>query len=139
MSSSTANRPEKHRPLFVLDTSAVITMMRDAPGGSVVGVQLRQAVISSVNWTEVVDDCRAHDVDADKLRRDLEYIGLTIVPFTAEDARQAADFWDPSRRVRLSLSDRACLALAARLEVPVMTADHAWQHLSVGVEIRLLR
>ena len=137
--TSSNSRADAHRPLFVLDTSAVIAMMRDTPGGSVVGVQIHQAAMSSVNWTEVVDDCRAHGIDADKLKRDLEVIGLSIVPFTADDARQAAEFWDPSRKIRLSLSDRACLALASRLGLPVMTASHAWKHLSVGVEIRLLR
>ncbi len=137
--TSTTPPADVQRRLFTLDTSAVIAMMRDTPGGSVVGVQIRQAAISSVNWTEVVDDCRAHDIDADKLKRDLEAIGLKIVEFTARDARKAAEFWDPSRRIRLSLSDRACLALASRLGVPVMTASRAWEHLSVGVEIRLLR
>ena len=139
MTSSTFPSADAHRPHFALDTSALITMMRDAPGGSVVGVQIRQAAVSAVNWTEVVDDCRAHGIDPDKLRRDLESIGLAILPFTSEDARQAANFWDPSRKIRLSLSDRACLALASRLEVPVMTANRAWKHLSVGVEVRLLR
>jgi len=139
MSPSPPRAPETSRPQFVLDTSAVLTMMRDAPGGSVVGIQLRQAAISAVNWTEVVDDCLAHQVDADKLRLDLERIGLTILPFTPEDACRAAEFWDPSRKIRLSMSERASLALAARLEVPVMTAVRAWRHLNVGVEIRLLR
>lgn len=138
MSRATAPKSDGPRPRLALDTSAVLAMMRDTPGGSVVGVQIHQAAISSVNWTEVVDDCRAHDVDADKLRLDLEEIGLSIVPFTSEDARQAAEFWDPSRKIRLSLSDRACLALAKRLGVPVMTAVRAWRHLAVGVEIRLL-
>ncbi len=127
------------QPRFALDTSAVLAMLQNAPGGSLVGIQLHQAVVSTVNWSEVVEYSRAHKVDIDGLREDLEKIGMRILPFTIEDADQAADFWDASRRIRLSLADRACLALAARLKIPAMTADRSWQQLSVGVEIHLLR
>jgi ribonuclease VapC len=39
----------------------------------------------------------------------------------------------------LSLGDRACLALAILLRLPIYTSDRVWKKLALGVEIRLLR
>ena len=39
-----------------------------------------------------------------------------------------------------SFGDRACLALAARFEVPAVTADRSWNDLpEIGVAVRLIR
>lgn len=58
-----------------------------------------------------------------------------------EDALVAASLRPLTRRVGLSLGDRACLALAIRLGLPAATADRAWVDLAapVGVEVRLVR
>ena len=74
---------------------------------------------------------------SDGLRRDLEAVGLRIFPFTAEDADTAANIRDPSRE--LSLSCRACLALASRLKLPIMTADQTWKQIDAGIDIQLIR
>lgn len=125
------------KPRFVLDSSALLTMIKEAPGGSVVGAQLRQSAISAVNWSDVLTSARAHGVEVGNLRRDLELVGLEIFPFTAEDAEVASTFHDATHD--LCTCDRACLALAARLGLPVLTADALWQKLAVGVDIQLIR
>jgi len=44
-----------------------------------------------------------------------------------------------TKRRSISLGDRACLALAIELGMPVLTGDRAWRDLDIGVEIRLFR
>jgi ribonuclease VapC len=47
-----------------------------------------------------------------------------------------------ARRIRhygLSLGDRACLALAMELKLPVVTADRAWIDLDLGIDICVIR
>ena len=39
----------------------------------------------------------------------------------------------------LSLADRACLALAARLGVPALTADRSWTDAEVEADVELIR
>jgi PIN domain nuclease of toxin-antitoxin system len=46
-----------------------------------------------------------------------------------------------TRAAGLSLGDRSCLALAAKLGLPAITADRAWARIAdaVGVEVRVIR
>jgi ribonuclease VapC len=61
-----------------------------------------------------------------------------IIDFGPELARATAALRTATRPLGLSLGDRACLALARQLQLPVLTADTLWRDLSIGVEIRLL-
>jgi len=69
----------------------------------------------------------------------VEGLGVTIVPFGAEDAELAAQLRSSTQILGLSLADRACLALAARTDLPALTADRAWAGLDVGIRVRLFR
>jgi PIN domain nuclease of toxin-antitoxin system len=73
------------------------------------------------------------------LRRDVEALGVTIVPFTVEDAEEAAVLWPETSPAGFSLGDRACLALARREAVEAVTMDRAWESVSIGVNVRVIR
>jgi ribonuclease VapC len=64
---------------------------------------------------------------------------ITVEPFTAADAIDAGRLRPLTRDVGLSLGDRACLALARRLDAPALTADTDWQGVAHGVELRPIR
>ena len=123
--------------LCVLDASAVLALLHSEPGADAVEEALEHAAISTVNWSEVCQRSIAHDVDVSDL--DTEALGVQLVPFSVEDAEQAAELWSATRHLGLSLGDRACLGLARRLERPALTADRAWLDLDLGVEIRAIR
>lgn len=123
----------------VLDASALLALLHSEPGGEAVQDLLERAAISTVNWTEVVQKALERKAETEGLRQDLEALGLRVLPFSADQAEQTARWREPTRSLGLSLGDRACLALAAHLRVPAVTADRVWKDLSLGVEIRLLR
>ena len=123
----------------VLDASALLAALHGESGGEQVERLLEQATISTVNWAEVVQRSLAHTVAVEGLEGDLEALGLTIAPFTMEDAELSAKLWPDTRLFGLSLADRACLALALRLGLPAVTADQAWKGLDVGIRIDLIR
>lgn len=123
----------------VLDASALLALLHTEPGGEIVSDLLATAVISSVNWSEVVQKALDRQAAVDGLRQDLEALGLEIIPFTAEHAERTAQLRAKSQHLGLSLGDRACLALAAALELPAVTADKIWDELEIGVEVRIAR
>ena len=132
-------RPSSSVPDAVLDASALIALLWDEPGGQAVERLLGRAVVSAVNWAEVLQRYRAHGIDTADKRESVEAIGVGIVGFTPDDAELAADLWEPTRAAGLSLADRACLALARRLDLPAHTADRDWRKVDVGVDVILIR
>lgn len=123
----------------VLDASALLALLNSEPGGEIVADLLASAVISSVNWSEVVQKSLDRQADVDGLRQDLEALGLEIRSFTAEDAERTAHLRAITERLGLSLGDRACLALAASLGLPAVTADRIWDDLEIGIAVRIAR
>jgi ribonuclease VapC len=123
----------------VLDASALLAFLQNEPGCDQVEATLPEAVISSVNWSEVMQKSIAAAVDVNGMRGDLEALGLRIVPFGAEEAEVSAQLWQQTRSTGLSLGDRACLSTGIRLNVPVLTADQIWTTLNLPVAVRCLR
>lgn len=140
--------PRRHRkspdvgeptPPGVLDASALLALLAKEPGGDAVESWLRPGtVMSAVNWSEIVT--RAVELDvASGLRAQVVALGMTIVTFDADDAEAAAALRPLTRSSGLSLGDRACLALARRRGLPVVTAERVWAGLNLGVDVRLIR
>ncbi|MEV1295701.1 hypothetical protein [Pseudonocardia sp. NPDC049635] len=63
-------------------------------------------------------------------------LGIRIEPL---DAATAAKLCPATRTVGLSLGDRCCLALAARLDGPAITADQAWTGLDLDITVITIR
>lgn len=129
----------------VLDASALLAHLRDEPGGDVVVEAIASgAVISTVNLAEVFSRVADRGDDPAKLAAELTQIGLldgaiVVEPFTASDAIDAGRLRPLTRDAGLSLGERACLALARRLDAPALTADTDWQGVAHGVELRPVR
>lgn len=129
----------------VLDASALLAHLRDDPGADVVAEAIASgAVISTVNLAEVFSRVADRGEDPAKLAAELTQSGLldgaiTVEPFTAADAIDAGRLRPLTRDAGLSLGDRACLALARRLDAPALTADTDWQGVAHGVELRPIR
>lgn len=100
---------------------------------------MSQAVVGTVNWSEVVQKALRHQVDITGMREEFVQAGVVFSPFTVEQAEIAALLWDKTRHLGLSLGDRACLALAMEHQLPILTADRAWSELDLGLQIQLVR
>jgi PIN domain nuclease of toxin-antitoxin system len=123
----------------VLDASALLAYLQDEPGQEKVEAVLANAVMSSVNWAEVMQKSVAAGVDVEGMQQDVSALGLAILPFTADDADHAGRLWQQTRQHGLSLGDRACLTLGQILQAPVLTADRVWARLDLPVTVHLLR
>jgi ribonuclease VapC len=123
----------------VLDSSAALAVLRREPGHERVSAVLAQAIISSVNMAEVLAKAAARGLSVAQEEQGLLGTGLVVEPFSDADARASAMLFPMTRALGLSLGDRACLALGQRLGLTVLTADHAWAGLTVGVTVLLIR
>jgi ribonuclease VapC len=123
----------------VLDASALLAMLQTEPGGDEVQALLETAAICSVNWSEVAQKALDWQAEIEGLRQELEALGLEILPLTAPLAETTARLRPSTRQAGLSLGDRACLALAAVLGLPAVTADRVWPDLGLPIEIRVVR
>ena len=123
---------------YILDASALLAMLGREPGGDAVAMTLAVSALSTVNWSEVLQQARAPGIDVDGLDRELESLGLRFVPFGVAQAEAAADLWLRGER-HLAFADRACLATAAVDGSPVLTADRAWSEIDASVRVELIR
>lgn len=97
------------------------------------------AFVSTINLAEVYTKVVAHGVELPPVATRLRSLGLRTVPFSDDDAEQAALLLPATRAFGLSLGDRACLALGRRLSAPVLTADRAWANITLGVAVEVIR
>jgi len=124
----------------VLDSSAVLALLRDEPGADIVAESLDRAVMSSVNLQEVVKKLLEAGFDPAQARETIDTLGLQVVAHDAEDAHAAAALWSATRHAGRGLGDRSCMALAIRLDIPVVTADREWGKLDIpGLAVVLAR
>jgi ribonuclease VapC len=129
----------------VLDASAFLAYLRDEPGAESVADAIGDgAAISTVNLAEVLSRAADRGADPQRLSRQLTDRGLldgaiAVEPLTTADAVEVARLRPLTRDHGLSLGDRACMALAKRLDVPALTADTAWSQLDLSVELRRIR
>ena len=141
MTSSSLNGDEKpNENSYVLDSSALLSVILREPGADVVEEAiLAGAVMSTVNFAEVVSRLVDLGLSAEEAEAAATEPEVPLVPFDERQALLCGLLRARTRRLGLSLGDRACLAVGAELKMPVLTADRAWAQLDVGVDIVVCR
>ncbi|MFZ2404208.1 MAG: hypothetical protein WAW41_03655 [Methylobacter sp.] len=73
------------------------------------------------------------------LTKSLTILGLRFISFDLQHADKAAELWQITSPLGLSLGDRACLATGLIEKMPVMTADQIWQKIPLPLDVSLIR
>jgi ribonuclease VapC len=123
----------------VLDTSAVLALLRNEPGAEPVRAALPAAAMSAANYAELISKLIERGSPASEAIISAADLGLTVVALGAAAAVRVGAMHETTRGRGISLGDRACLALGAELALPVLTADRAWAELDLGIEVVLIR
>lgn len=100
---------------------------------------LAVAVVSAVNFGECVTKIAERGDDLERAIAQLRSLPIRILAHDAEQAEHAGRLRAATRGRGLSYGDRACLALAAALGAPALTADRAWSDLDLGVRVEVIR
>lgn len=125
----------------VLDASAVLAALLNEPGAVRVERALKRgAAMSSVNVAEVAARLSQDGLSSVTVARVVRGLGVEIIPFDRQAALLSGSYRMRTRRQGLGLGDRACLATASSLGLPVLTADRSWSDLEIdGVTVVQIR
>jgi PIN domain nuclease of toxin-antitoxin system len=110
----------------VLDSSALLALLKEEPGGAQVAEIIATARINAVNLAEVVSHFVYAGMPASEVEAMLRPLPLTVIAADAELARLAGRLRAITAVAGLSLGDRFCLAQALRDGLPAWTADRNW-------------
>ncbi len=127
---------------LVLDASALLALVFNEAGADVVEEAMSGDVaMSAVNLAEVVSRLVDYGLDAAEATDILGPLSFRfrVVDFGSEAAWRSGLLRSATKRLGLSLGDRACVALAVELDIPVLTADQAWSSLALGISVRTIR
>ena len=130
----------------VIDASALLAYLQDEDGAAAVADAVAaSAAISAANWAETLSKLADSGHAPSEVVADLAKQGvlpglIEVEPLNAEDSLAMAEIRVRTGDRSLSLGDRACLALALRLRVPVLTADRRWAELDdLDADVRPIR
>lgn len=126
---------------IVLDTSAVLAYLFQETGADQVlpVLEAGSGIISSVNYAELVGKLVDQGMPVEIIRETLFDLELEVIDFDAAQAFETGILRTISKAFGLSLGDRACLALALTMKLPVMSADRVWLNVPLPTELRMIR
>ena len=123
----------------VFDSSAVLAVIFNEPGGEAVVDLLQGGLLSAVNLSEIHTKLLLDGRAAGTAWNRVLSMGLEVCFFDDEQARMAAELIWETRPFGLSFGDRACLALGMQHKATVYTTDRIWKKLDLGIEIEAIR
>ena len=123
----------------VFDSSALLAIIFQEDGAEAAERRLSGGIVSAVNASEVITRLVDYGTSGEDARNELLNFGLEIRLFDTALAVAAGQLRAATREKGLSLGDRACVALAVREQVGIVTADRAWAGLDLEVEVELIR
>ena len=124
-----------------MDTSAILAFLLKEPGAAMVTNLIDGAAVSANIIAELATKLSDRGLSQSDIAATIEDCAFDIHPVTYNDALAIGALRPLTQSVGLSLGDRSCLALAAKLKLPAITADNAWATIAgaVGVEVVLIR
>jgi ribonuclease VapC len=123
----------------VLDSSAVLAVLQLEKGADVVMDNLKEAAISAINLTEVATKLVEKGHTIAEARRAIAMLGMAVESIDERQSYAAAALRLETKVKGLSIGDRHCLALGAKLGATVVTADQNWKQVKIGVDVKLIR
>ncbi len=115
----------------ILDSSALLALLKNEPGADIVESLLGTITMSSINVSEVATVLLDSDMTLQECQDTVLPFISSIVPYDEEQAFLVADLRKKTKTYGLSLGDRACIALGQKMQLPIYTADKIWRDLKL--------
>ena len=114
-------------------------MIFDEPGVDAILRHGTDAAMSAVNVSEALAKLSDRGAEMGWSERRVHMLVPTVLSFDQDIARLAGRMRAATRFLNVSFGDRACLATGLRWSLPVVTADHAWSEVDLGVHVYQIR
>ena len=127
---------------IVADASALLAYIFGEPGGTLVEPWLARGAVgaSAVNVAETVTKLQQLGGSYEESWRNIQMLDIAVFDFTLEIARASTRFASLAKMHGISFADRACVATATVVRLPVLTADRKWPTVfPKGLDIRTIR
>lgn len=124
---------------IIFDASALLALLNQETGYELISEYLSKIVMSSVNFSEVFYVLTDLGMSENQTKTLLLEVVKEIIPFDVEQAFILASLRKITKPYGLSFADRACLALAKKTKLPILTVDKAWEKIDHGIKIILAR
>lgn len=117
---------------YLLDTSAVISFIKQEPGAELVTEIIGNCYISSVNFAEVAKYLVEYfNSTANEVENIVGKIVEDIIPVDHKIALLSAEMLPNTKALVLSLGDRICIATGILKQYPIVTTDRAWLNCNI--------
>ena len=126
----------------ILDASALLALINNEKGADKVEALIGNIIMSSVNVTEVASKIYdlLGDNNEEQCKLSIEPFVHSVIDFDKSLCYMAASLKNQTKNKGLSLGDRACIATALQLDLPVYTADKIWAELDIAnLKLKLIR
>ena len=123
----------------VLDASALLAVLNLEPGADIVEKALADAVISAVNYSEVLKKTIERCQSIDRVSALMNGWPIPVIPFDETLAAASAALYPPTKQHGLSFADRACLALGIQRNCRVLTSERRMSLVVLPIKVKLIR
>jgi PIN domain nuclease of toxin-antitoxin system len=123
----------------VLDASALLAFLNSEPGAEVVRGVLHDAIISAVNYSEILKKTIERNGSPERVSNIIRDLAVAIIPFDEAHAAVAATLYPAAKPHGMSFADRACLSLGVMRRITVLTAERKMKLLTLPIKVKLIR
>jgi PIN domain nuclease of toxin-antitoxin system len=123
----------------VLDASALLAFLNSEPGADLVLGVLQGAIISAVNYSEVLKKTIERSGSAERVSDIVRNLAVAIIPFDEVHAMAAATLYTDAKPHGMSFADRACLSLGVLRRSTVFTAERKMRLVNLSIKVKLIR
>jgi PIN domain nuclease of toxin-antitoxin system len=109
------------------------------PGAEIVRAVLHDAVMSAVNFSEVLKKTIERKGSPETIAEFIRGLSVDVIPFGELHAAAAADLYPAAQPHGMSFADRACLSLGVLRRSPVFTAERKMKLVTLPIKVKLIR
>jgi len=123
----------------LLDTSAIIALLKKEPGYETLEEVIANSSISIINLSELVSVLTRSGIAENEIDEIIKDIIPEVTPFNEDIAINTGKLIKQTKDFGLSFGDRACIATGIYYNMPVYTTDKVWKDLRTLAKVIVVR